>query len=221
MWYQDILSELKMVLKGNTLDALVPSLLFVILQNPLGLGGSAAVSVGSSLFITLYRVVRKQKKLYALMGVAGVLLAAGYAYFTGSAENYFLPRLVNGGVLFLFSLGTLVAGRPLAALLSHITRGWPLAWFLRKDVKPAYREVTLVWTALILFRLLVQFNLYRGGDLSRLLFVSTLMGTPATVVILVFSYVYGIFRLKKLKGPSVEEFLNKTPSPWQGQRKGF
>lgn len=221
MWYQDILSELKMVLKGNTLDALVPSLLFVILQNPLGLGGSAAVSVGSSLFITLYRVVRKQKKLYALLGVAGVLLAAGYAYFTGSAENYFLPRLVNGGVLFLFSLGTLVAGRPLAALLSHITRGWPLAWFLRKDVKPAYREVTLVWTALILFRLLVQFNLYRGGDLSRLLFVSTLMGTPATVVILVFSYVYGIFRLKKLKGPSVEEFLNKTPSPWQGQRKGF
>lgn len=221
MWYQDILSELKMVLKGNTLDALVPSLLFVILQNPLGLGGSAAVSVGSSLFITLYRVVRKQKKLYALLGVAGVLLAAGYAYFTGSAENYFLPRLVNGGVLFLFSLGTLVAGRPLAALLSHITRGWPLAWFLRKDVKPAYREVTLVWTALILFRLLVQFNLYRGGDLSRLLFVSTLMGTPATVVILVFSYVYGIFRLKKLKGPSVEEFLNKTPSPWQGQSKGF
>ncbi|WP_312712158.1 DUF3159 domain-containing protein [Proteiniclasticum ruminis] len=221
MWYQEILSELKMVLKGNTLDALLPSLLFVFLQSPLGLTSSALVAVLSSFILTGYRILRKQKSFYALLGVLGVLFAAGYAAFSGSAENYYLPKLFNGTLLVLVSFGSIVFGRPLAALLSHLSRGWPMGWFLRKDVKPAYREVTLIWSVLLLIRLLVQWNLFQGGDLTRLLFVNFLMGTPATIVILVLSYVYGIFRLKKLAGPSVDEYLANAPRPWKGQKKGF
>lgn len=221
MWYKEILSELKMVLKGNTLDALLPSLLFVFLQSPLGLNTSALVAVLSSFLLTGYRIVRKQKSFYALLGVLGVLFAAGYAAFSGSAENYYLPRLFNGTLLVLVSFGSILFGRPLAALLSHLSRGWPMGWFLRKDVKPAYREVTFIWSVLLLMRLLVQWNLYRGGDLNRLFFINFLMGTPATIVILVLSYVYGIYRLKKLAGPSVDEYLENAPGPWKGQKKGF
>lgn len=221
MWYKEILSELKMVLKGNTLDALLPSLLFVFLQSPLGLNTSALMAVLSSFLLTGYRIVRKQKSFYALLGVLGVLFAAGYAAFSGSAENYYLPRLFNGTLLVLVSFGSILFGRPLAALLSHLSRGWPMGWFLRKDVKPAYREVTFIWSVLLLMRLLVQWNLYRGGDLNRLFFINFLMGTPATIVILVLSYVYGIYRLKKLAGPSVDEYLENAPGPWKGQKKGF
>ena len=221
MWYKEILSELKMVLKGNTLDALLPSLLFVFLQSPLGLNTSALVAVLSSFLLTGYRIVRKQKSFYALLGVLGVLFAAGYAAFSGSAENYYLPRLFNGTLLVLVSFGSILFGRPLVALLSHLSRGWPMGWFLRKDVKPAYREVTFIWSVLLLMRLLVQWNLYRGGDLNRLFFINFLMGTPATIVILVLSYVYGIYRLKMLAGPSVDEYLENAPGPWKGQKKGF
>ena len=221
MWYKEILSELKMVLKGNTLDALLPSLLFVFLQSLLGLNTSALVAVLSSFLLTGYRIVRKQKSFYALLGVLGVLFAAGYAAFSGSAENYYLPRLFNGTLLVLVSFGSILFGRPLAALLSHLSRGWPMGWFLRKDVKPAYREVTFIWSVLLLMRLLVQWNLYRGGDLTRLFFINFLMGTPATIVILVLSYVYGIYRLKMLAGPSVDEYLENAPGPWKGQKKGF
>lgn len=221
MWYKEILSELKMVLKGNTLDALLPSLLFVFLQSPLGLNTSALVAVLSSFLLTGYRIIRKQKSFYALLGVLGVLFAAGYAAFSGSAENYYLPRLFNGTLLVLVSFGSILFGRPLAALLSHLSRGWPMGWFLRKDVKPAYREVTFIWSVLLLMRLLVQWNLYRGGDLNRLFFINFLMGTPATIVILVLSYVYGIYRLKMLAGPSVDEYLENAPGPWKGQKKGF
>jgi len=42
-----------------------------------------------------------------------------------------------------------------------------------------------------------------------------------TIVILIISYLYGIWRLKKLGGPSVEEFLSNQPAPWKGQKKGF
>jgi len=221
MWQKEILSELKMVLKGNTLDALLPSLLFVFLQSPLGLTNSAIVAVVSSMVLTGYRILRKQKSFYAILGVLGVIFAAGYAAFSGSAENYYLPKLFNGTVLVFVSMGSILFGRPLAALLSHLSRGWPMEWFMRKDVKPAYREVTFIWAVLLLVRLLVQWNLYRGGELTRIFFVNFLMGTPATIFILILSYLYGLYRLKKLQGPSVDEYLENAPGPWKGQRKGF
>lgn len=221
MWQKEILSELKMVLKGNTLDALLPSLLFVFLQTPLGLTNSAIVAVVSSMVLTGYRILRKQKSFYAILGVLGVIFAAGYAAFSGSAENYYLPKLFNGIVLVFVSMGSILFGRPLAALLSHLSRGWPMEWFMRKDVKPAYREVTFIWSVLLLVRLLVQWNLYRGGELTRIFFVNFLMGTPATIFILILSYLYGLYRLKKLQGPSVDEYLENAPGPWKGQRKGF
>jgi hypothetical protein len=39
--------------------------------------------------------------------------------------------------------------------------------------------------------------------------------------LLIFSYLYGTRRLAQLSGPSVEEFRNNTPAPWQSQRRGF
>jgi hypothetical protein len=46
-------------------------------------------------------------------------------------------------------------------------------------------------------------------------------GWPALLILLVLSYIYGIWRLQDLKGPSVEEFKSAASPPWQGQRRGF
>ena len=46
-------------------------------------------------------------------------------------------------------------------------------------------------------------------------------GTPATIAILVLSYIYGIWRLQKLGGPGVDEFIEGKSKPWRGQKKGF
>jgi len=46
-------------------------------------------------------------------------------------------------------------------------------------------------------------------------------GWPATILLLVISYIYGQNRLEALRGPSVEEFKKGTPPPWNGQQRGF
>ena len=38
---------------------------------------------------------------------------------------------------------------------------------------------------------------------------------------LIFSYIYGSWRLKNLGGPSVEEFNENKLPPWEGQIRGF
>jgi hypothetical protein len=39
--------------------------------------------------------------------------------------------------------------------------------------------------------------------------------------VLAVSYVYGIWRLRKLGGPGVEEFESGKEPPWDGQTRGF
>lgn len=218
---REVLDELKSVLKGKTVDALIPPLIFVLVNGIVGLSEASLIAVGAAGGLTALRLMKKQQVRYALGGLAGVLLAVGFAYLSGSAENFFIPKIISSGFMVLFTLGSLLAGRPLAALMSHLTRGWPMEWFERKDVKPAYVEVTLIWSLLLVVRLVIQILLFRGRNLSQIFWVNTLIGTPFTIIVLIFSYLYGVWRLSRLGGPGVDEFLQGKPRPWKGQKKGF
>ena len=103
-------------------------------------------------------MARNQPWKYALGGVFLVSLASGLAYITKSAASYFIPAIISSSVLLILTLGSIIIGKPLAAWASHLTRGWPLEWFWRKDVKPAYREVTWFWSFL--------YGIWRLNDLG-------------------------------------------------------
>jgi len=47
------------------------------------------------------------------------------------------------------------------------------------------------------------------------------MGLPFTIAILVISYIYGIWRLRTLKGPGIDEFMEAKEAPYRGQTRGF
>lgn len=109
----------------------------------------------------------------------------------------------------------------MAAVGSHITRGWTFEWFLRKDIKPAYTEVTIAWGLLFLARMILQIMLLRRASIVDVGLANILLGFPATFTVLILTYIYGIWRLKTLKGPGVYEFMEGKEPPWEGQKKGF
>lgn len=218
---KELLEELKTVVSGKTFDALLPPLVFVIINGLFNLNIAAASALGLAVIICIIRLFRRQAWQYALGGLLGVALASGLAYLTRSAVSYFIPAIISSALLFLLALGSILAKKPLAAWASHLTRGWPLKWFWRKDVKPAYLEVTLFWTALIAIRLIAQVTLYQAGDAARLAWVNTLLGWPVIIVVLTITYIYGIWRLRRLGGPGVDEFNAGKEPPWEGQKRGF
>ncbi len=217
----EIWEELRGVLSGNTLDALIPPVVFVFAQSQTNLSMAVFVAAATALVLGLFRAAKKQKWQYALGGLAGVLIAGGFAYLAGNATNFFLPKIVSSSALLVLTLVTLIMGKPLAAWVSHLSRGWELEWFWRPDVKPAYREVTLFWAAFFAFRILLLITLYLAGDVWRLLWANTLLGLPANVGVLVASYLYGIWRLRRLGGPGIEEYREEASPPWKGQTRGF
>ena len=219
--FKDILEELASIFKGKTLDALIPPLIFVVMQNRLGLIQAAVAAIVVSVSFSVVRIARKESTVYALGGLATVLIAAALAIFGNQASNFYFPGILNAAVLTLLSLVSLIVDRPLAAYVSHLVRGWTLAWFWREDVKPAYREVTWLWVVMLGLSALTQAWFYLQGNLVALAFVTTLLGLPYTILILVLTYVYGITRLHRLKGPGIEEYNAKKGPPYKGQTRGF
>ncbi|MBS3811336.1 MAG: DUF3159 domain-containing protein [Halanaerobiales bacterium] len=218
---KEIIEELKTVLSSKTIDALVPPLIFVISNIIFSLQIAAISAVSIAVILGLVRLLLKQSFSYALGGLFLVALASSLAFLTKSAVSYFIPAIISSSLLLLASLISIIIRKPLAAWASHLTRGWPLEWFWRKDIKPAYREVTWFWTFFLLMRLILQIILFRLGESSQLTWANLLLGWPFTILILIFSYIYGIWRLRQLSGPSVEEFENDEQPPWSGQKKGF
>ena len=218
---KDLFSEIKLIFTGKTLDAIIPPLIFVIINGYFGLSIAIIVSLVIALIFFIYRVVSKQSFSYALFGLVGILLAGGFAFVANNATNFFLPDIITNGFILVVAIGSLIIDKPIAAYLSHLTRGWTLNWFWRKDIIPAYREVTYLWTAFFLIRTIIQVVLFIGNDVNALLWTSTIMGLPATFLILTISYVYGIWRLKQLGGPGIDEFDAKKQPPYRGQNRGF
>ena len=219
---RELLEEFRLVLgKGSLLDAILPPVIFLIINGIFGFQAAMWTSLGLAVLIAALRLWRGQSLLYALAGIGSVGLALGIVWLLGRSEGYFLPNLVSGGMTLALALVSLLIRRPFVAWTSFIARRWPLEWYWHPKVRPAYTEVTIVWTIFFAARLLWQYSLYQAQAASQLAFVNALMGWPALIVLLVFSYLYGTWRLGNLNGPSVEELRKQVPPPWVGQKRGF
>jgi hypothetical protein len=220
---RELLDELRTVFSGRNsfLDAILPPIIFILINSLVSFQAAMWSALIVSVVIAIFRISRKQSLMYALAGVGSVAVAIGIAWFLGKSEGFFLPGLVSGSMTLLLTVVSLVIRRPMVAWTSYIARRWPLDWYWHPQERPAYSEVTFAWALFFAARLLLQFSLFESKDVNSLAVTNFITGWPATILLLVLSYLYGTWRLAQLHGPSVEEFRSNTPAPWQGQRRGF
>jgi hypothetical protein len=219
---RELLEEFRSVAgKVGLLDTILPPILFLLLNGLAGFNAAMIGALGLSTLIALLRLRRRQSLLYALAGLGSVGLAIALALLLGRSEGFFLPGIVNSGLTVALALVSLLIRKPMVAWTSYLARRWPLDWYWHERVRPAYAEVTAAWLIYFAAKLFWQVTLFQGGAVDTLTLFNTLTGWPATVVLLIVSYLYGTWRLAQLRGPSVEEFRVGAPAPWSGQRRGF
>jgi len=220
---RELLEEFRAIFAGrsNLADSVIPPVLFLIVNVLLGFDYAVWGSLLISLLVCLFRLSKRQSLKYALGGLGGVILAILAAKLLDRAEAYFLPGVITGILTAVICGVSVVVGRPLVAWTSHIARRWPLGWYWHPRVRPAYSEVTIAWTVFFAAKLAIQLLFFREAQAGALAVVNVITGWPATVVLLALSYVYGLWRLGHLQGPSVAEFEAGAEPPWSGQRRGF
>ena len=207
--------------RGNLVDSVIPPAVFLLINALWGLDYATWGSLALALFITAVRLVKGQSLRYGLGGLGSVILAVLIARWLDRAEGYFLPTIAGSIVTVALCGVSVVVGRPLVAWTSHITRRWPLGWYWHPQVRPAYTEVTIAWLVFFTLKLVLQILLFQNAQAGALAIVNIATGWPATILLLVLSYLYGQWRLQHLKGPSVEEFGTGSEPPWSGQHRGF
>ncbi len=179
------------------------------------------MAVASGVTITIVRLLRKSTVSFALAGLGGTAAAAAFAVWSGSAEAFFVPGIVSGALTAFIALISIMVGKPMVAWTSMLVRRWPAGWYWHPRVRPAYTEITWLWLAFFAGRSLLQWKLASRSELEALAAVRLVGGWPALIVLLIVTYAYGVARLQRLGGPSVEEFRAAAPQPWTGQQRGF
>ena len=220
---RDVVEEFRWVVlsRPGTFDAALPPVAYLAIRATLGFNFALATALILALIVGGLRLRRGQPIWFALGGVLGVLLAALLSRYTGSEAGYYLPGIASSGLSALLCLFSVLFRRPLVAWTSFAARRWPLAWYWHPKVRPAYSEVTLAWMAFFGLRTGLQYALYQQDSGLLLASMNFISGWPAIVVLLALSYLYGNWRLRHLGGPSVDEFKQSAPPPWEGQRRGF
>ena len=219
----EILDEFRTIVLGRRhwLDSIAPPLLFLLVHIIGGLWWAIGFASFLSILIIAIRWKRGQPLRFAVAGFGGTLIASLIALLAGRSQAYYYPGLVSGAFTTLACLGSILFKRPLLAWTSHFARQWPMPWYWHPRVRPAYSEATALWFAFFLGRFLIQIFLLATDRLAMLSALRFLLGWPAIALLLIVSYLYGGWRLKHLRGPSVDEFVQGAPPPWEGQRRGF
>lgn len=221
---KELREEFASVLTGRgsrLVDSFFPPVAFLIINSLSNVNTALWSALGVAGIFAAYRILKKENLTYALGGLGGTLLAAVFVKLSGSGAGFFLPGFVSGAATVILCVVSVAFNRPLVAWSSFITRRWALEWYWHPNVLPAYNEVTILWAVAFAARLTFEFWLYQQDALGALGTVRILLGWPFIVLLLIVSYLYGLWRLGTLKGPSVDEFkAGKTP-PWEGQKRGF
>jgi len=202
-------------------DSAVPPIVFIAVNAVTGLRWAAAAAIATAFVFMLFRVRKGKPIIYALGGVAGVGFAAAIALRSDQAEGYFLPGIISNGIYAAAALVSIAVRKPLMAFTSWLFHRWPLRWYWRNDVRPAYSEVTVLWGLFFAARGWLQFQLFEDANVAALGIVKVLTGTPAVVVLLIVTYVYGTWRLDRLGGPTAAGFSMGSSPPFQGPHKRF
>jgi intracellular septation protein A len=165
--------------KKGVLDSGLPSLVFLIAFNVTkDLQSAATAAIITGLILAILRLVKKDTLQHVVTGLIGVVFCAFLARKTGSAVDYYLPGLIINIVYGSVYMVANLVGLPILGLVIGPILGENLHWRKVAERKRAYIKASWLWVGLFASRLIVQYPLYKTGNLNALGTARLVMGYP-------------------------------------------
>ncbi len=165
--------------KKGLLDSGLPALVFLItfnLSKELQVATTSAIA--SALVLAIFRLIKKDTLQHVISGLIGVAFCAFLARKTGSAVDYYLPGLIINIIYgSVYAFANLI-GFPILGLVLGPILGENLNWRKVAERKRAYIRASWLWVGLFVSRLIVQYPLYKTGNLTALGTARLAMGYP-------------------------------------------
>lgn len=153
--------------RGGALDASVPVVVFVVVwvaadgadaSVPVGWGAGAAVL--SAIVLAAVRLAGGRRPRAVLLGLLGVVVAAGVALWTGRAIDFFLVQMVGNAASALVWAVSIVVRWPLLGVVVGTVLGQRTRWRRDPDLLRGYQRASWVWVGQYVVRLAAFVPLY-------------------------------------------------------------
>jgi hypothetical protein len=177
----------------GALESALPPLVFITVY--LGLGGDASedltwaivAAVGLAIVFTVWRILEGKHPARAVGSMLIVLVSAYIAGRTGSAADFFWPRvLLNAASALAFVFANLI-GWPLIGVILGPLVGTRMSWRQDPVLMRAYKRASWPWAALNALRAVLLVLFIDGNNLWALA-VSGAVFYGLTIVTIVISW---------------------------------
>ncbi|WP_051451715.1 DUF3159 domain-containing protein [Actinospica robiniae] len=157
----------------------LPSILFVVVYGlSRNLGAAIWTAVAVAAVLSAVRLAKRDTLQHSLGGLAGVLVCAAVAHFSGQAKGFYLPGvLLNIGYAIVFSVSALVRWPAVGVVLGPIT-GEMMAWREQPARLRAFTLATWLLAAMFTLRVCVEVPLYLSNQIDALGVAKIIMSYP-------------------------------------------
>lgn len=185
------------------LESVLPTLVFVVLfvtTRALEIAAGAAVAVCA--IALLARIVQRQALGPAIGGLVGVGIGAVWAVRSGDGTTFYLPGIAINALTALVVLVSLLARRPLVALVAALFDPRVADWAQDPDAVRTYRRATWLLLGLYAAKTAVQGTLLVTGAVAALGLAKLAMGLPlfALVVWIIWGMHQALLRRRGTAG---------------------
>ena len=158
----------------GALESVLPPLVFIAVY--IGLGGDSTsdltwalvAAVGLALVFTVWRIIEGKHPARAMGSMLIVLVSAYIASKTGSAADFFWPRvLLNAASALAFVFANLI-GWPLIGVVLGPLVGTKMRWRKDPDLMRAYKRASWPWAVLNVIRTVLLILFIDGNNLWAL-----------------------------------------------------
>ena len=158
----------------GALESVLPPLVFITVYFALGANSTSALtwaivaSIALALFFTVWRIVEGKHPARAVGSMLLVVVSAYIASRTGSAADFFWPRvLLNAASALAFVVANLI-GWPLIGVVLGPLVGTKMTWRKDPDLMRAYTRASWPWAVLNAVRTVLLLLFIEGDNLWAL-----------------------------------------------------
>lgn len=162
----------------GVVESVVPGFVFLAVFTVTGeLLPSVVAPVGVAVAALLVRLIQRLPVMPAVSGGIGIALSAGFALWTGRAEDNFVGGFIINAISLSVVLISLLVRRPIVGVLASLISP-EIDWSIDNRAARAARVATILWGIFFATRLAVQVPLYLASATAALASTKLLMGLP-------------------------------------------
>jgi hypothetical protein len=171
----------------------IPPIVFAATNAIVGLQGhgdqalplAVAAAAVSALGILALSIAQGSSVIGAVRGSVLLLVAIGFALWTGSARSFFLPGIYVDALYTVGITLSIVVGRPVVGFAYALLMGLDDSWRQHRRLRVAFTLASAAWAATYAARTTAQVWLYRADQTELLAVAKLVLGWPLTALAVV------------------------------------